>query len=77
MMGGGPACTPRLLHTPPQGASVNMVQDLPICKPYPPAEIDRLVAAKEVCVQCARTHTCLMLHGPRIIHCQLALRTHK
>lgn len=35
-----------------QGVNVNLVQDLPITKPYTPREIDRLVQSKEVPTLC-------------------------
>ena len=35
-----------------QGSGISLVQDLPISKPFPAAEIDRLVAVKEVDVLC-------------------------
>mmetsp|Transcript_25710 Transcript_25710/g.56021 ORF Transcript_25710/g.56021 Transcript_25710/m.56021 type:complete len:319 (+) Transcript_25710:108-1064(+) len=35
-----------------RGANVSMIQDLPVSKPFPGPDIDRLVAAKEVAALC-------------------------
>jgi hypothetical protein len=37
----------------PQGQSLNLIQDLPISRPYAPSDIDTLVRSKEVATLCS------------------------
>ncbi|CAK0780782.1 hypothetical protein CVIRNUC_005173 [Coccomyxa viridis] len=65
MPGGAPSVPKPFLTFTCRGPNLNMVQDLPISKPHMPAQIDRLVADKDITQLCP-FYVDLQVEGPRL-----------